>query len=447
MSGHFDEATLYDYLDDPEGFPGRAEVEAHLSICAQCRSTIDQLREFEAALSSTALWDFAEAVRKHREPDAALRSIADQLATEDADAERFLTPLLSSPAAFRHANISAKPELYTAGVVRRLCAVSRELRERQPMHALTLADAAVAVAQQLRDGSYPEAVLADLRGQSWLERANVLRYLGRFPEALDALDLAERAFGATTTAVFSTALVQYLRAVIYFKSDRLDEATRLARQSARIFRQFGEDDRYIHAKIVEAGVLFIRNDFEQALDLFLSLVPVAKHLGDAETLARLYGNVANCLLGVGDRTTASSYFGLALSLYEALAMETEKIRTRWSLGRLQLQSGEWNEGVARLRETKRDFERLGLTSDAALVTLDLVEAQLARGDSREVVQLCTGLVESFTNVGMTGNALTALAFLREAVAAGSATPTLIGHVREYLTKLPGAAEQPFAPPV
>lgn len=447
MSGHYDETTLYDYLEAPERFDGRAELEAHLADCAACGETLSQLREFESALSSTALWDLADAVRRNREPPGAIRSVAELLAAEDADADRFLTPLLGSPAVFRRANIAANPGLHSAGVVRKLCAVARELRERQPVHALALADAAVSVSQQLTAERYAAPLLADLRGNAWLERANALRYLGRFPEALDALDLAEREFRETPVPAYSIALAQYLRCVIFFKSDRLDEATRLARQSARTFRQFGEDERFVHAKIVEAGVLFIRNEYQSALDLFLSLIPVSKQLGDAETLARLYGNIANCLVGLGDFSTASSYFALSLSLYEALGMETEKIRTRWSLARLLVRNEEWSEGTMLLRATKQEFEELGLTIDAALVTLDLVEVLIARRETREVVQLCSGLVESFVGVGMTGNALTALAFLREAVTIGSATPVLVRHVREYLERLPGAEEHPFAPPL
>lgn len=446
MSGHYDEEQLYDYLDHPESYGDRRQLEAHLGSCASCRTTLEQLREFEAALSTTALWDFAEAVRRTRDTPNALRSLADNLAAEDEAAETFLRPLLASPAGFRRANIAASRELHNAGIVRKLCAVSRELRERQPMHALSLADAAVTVAEQLSPGRYPAAVVDDLRGNAWLERANVLRYLGRFNEALDALDLAEQAFAQTPVAIYSTALVQYLRSVIFFKSDRLDEATRLARLAARVFQQFGEEERYVHAKIVQAGVMFVRNDFSQALDQFLALVPIAKRLGDAVTLARLYGNVANCLLGLEDLETAARYFQQALSLYEAQGLATEKIRTRWSLARLQLRAGEWDNGIAMLRETKREFETLGVTSDSALVTLDLVEALLARGSSQEVAQLCSGLVESFVRVGMTGNALTALAFLREAGTVGSITPILIRHVRNYLEKLPGAAERPFEPP-
>jgi tetratricopeptide (TPR) repeat protein len=443
VSGHYDEAALYDYLDDPESFRDRAALEAHLAQCPRCTTLLGELRSFEEALSSTALWDFADAARRHREPPESIRTIADRLALEDADAEQFLTPILASPAAFRRANVGALPEMRTAGVARKLCTVSRELRERQPMHALALADAAVTIAEQLGP-SYPRAVIDEVRGAAWLERANSLRYLGRHPEALDALDIAERAYETTPVAAYSIAIVQYVRAVVFVELDRFDEAQRLARQSARVFRQFGEHDRYLHARMIEACVLFHQNRYDAALALFRPLLQPAKELADTATLARLYLNIASCHLELESFDEAHRHLTQALSLYEALGLETEKIRTRWSLGTLLVKTGQVAEGVRRLHDARREFERLGATTDAALVTLDIVEALLAIERPREAADLCAGLVENFTGSGMTGNALTALAFLREAVAAGSATPILVHHVRTYLQQR--AEDHPFLPP-
>ena len=443
MSRHYDENALYEYLDDPRSFAGREELEAHLANCDACRVQLAELRSFDDALSSTAMWDFADAVRRHREPPDEIRSLVDRIAIEDADADQFLTPVLSSPAAFRRANVAARPEMRTAGVVRKLCDVARELRERQPMHALALADAAVAIAEQL-GATYPPALTRELRGGAWLERANVLRYLGRHPEAIDALDIAERAYDETPVAAYSIAVVQYVRAAVFVELDRFDEARRLARQSARVFRQFGEHERFLHARMIEACVAFHRNQFADALALFRPLVQPAKDLGDPTTLARLYLNIASCHLELQTWDEAHQHLTQALSLYEALGLETEKIRTRWSLGTLLVKTGHVTDGIRRLHDARREFEQLGATTDAALVTLDIVEALLATERPREAADLCAGLVESFTKSGMTGNALTALAFLREAVAAGSATPLLVSHVRSYLRQR--VEERPFFPP-
>lgn len=200
-----------------------------------------------------------------------------------------------------------------------------------------------------------------------------------------------------------------------------------------MFGDSGDTVRFTHATIV-GGVLFHLGRHREALELFLSLIPVANELGDAETLARMYGNVANCYLATGERSDASGYFAQALSLYEALGLEAETIRTQWSLGRILVHAENIAEGIQRLRHARDDFERLGATTDAALVTLDIVEALLATHDFRGAAELCTGLVESVTSAGMPANALTALGFLRETIASGSATPALVDEVRTYLAR-------------
>ncbi|HYH09478.1 MAG TPA: tetratricopeptide repeat protein [Thermoanaerobaculia bacterium] len=449
MNAHYDELTLQEYLDDPESFEGRAVLETHLALCRTCSLLLEELRAFEATLSRETKWELASAAVHDQNPPPEIRALAELLAGEDLDAAVMLSPLLGSPASFRRANITAMPLMRTAGIVRRLCRESRALRERQPMHALVVADAAIALADQLSHARYPQTLLDELRGDAWLERANVLRYLGRHEEALDAADIAARAFAQSPVAAYSTALVNYLRGVIYVELERLPEALRFVRRAARVFREFGEEERFVHAKIVEATVLFDQNRVREARDLFLSLVRIAKNIGEAPTLARLYNNVANCQLRLHELESAEVYYARALSLYEALGLETERIRTRWNIGCLRIATGDLGDGLARLREARREFEQLGLRSDAALVTLDIAEALLATGEAaaaREAAELCSAILESFASVGMTGHALTALAFLREAFATGSATPSLVRHVRHYLETRPDQTGVPFLPP-
>lgn len=449
MSGHYDEASLQDYLDDPDTYAGRAELERHLRTCAQCRAALEELRAFDLTLSSDGTWDAGEGEPAGDPPDA-VRLLADLLTEEEAEAERLLRPLLGSPATFRRAGITGLPFMRTAGIVRKLSAEARELRERQPMHALVVADAAIAIADQLSSSRYPAPLLDELRGNGWYERANVLRYLGRYPEALDALDVSARAFARSPVAAYTGAIVDYLRSVIYVELDRHGDARRLARKSARIFRQFGEHERFVHARIVEASILFHEERMLEARELFASLIPVAKTLARPDTLARLFANAANCELRLGEFDSAELYLSRALSLYEALGLETGKIRTRWNIGSLRIAAGDVAEGLLRLREARREFEQIGAHTDAALVTLDIVEALLATGERRaahEAAQLCSGLAESFAAVGMTGNALTALAFLRQAFDSGQATPDLVRRIRQYIETRPDQDGSPFIPPL
>ncbi len=377
-----------------------------------------------------------------------IRILAELLAREDAEARETLEPLLGSPAAFRRANPGGNPQMHTAGAVRQLCAESRRLRERQPMHALLVADTAIAIVDLLSPTRYPPMLIDELRGDAWYERANVLRYLGRYPEAIDALDLSARAFEGSPVAAYSGALIDYLRAVLFVELDRYDDARPLARKSARIFHQFGESERYLHAKIVEASILFHADRIRESRALFLSLVERAKELAHPETLARLFANIANCDVRLEEFDSAEGYFARALSLYEAVGNETGKIRTRWNLGTLRIAAGDLEEGLLRLREARREFEQIGAHTDAALLTLEIVEALLSTEtprDAREAADLCAGLADSFAAVGMTGNALTALAFLRQAFETGQATPHLVRRIRQYIETRPDQAGHPFVP--
>jgi tetratricopeptide (TPR) repeat protein len=447
VSGHYDETAMQDYLDDPEAYPERDHIESHIATCDSCYALFTELRAFDTALSSQSLWDLADAMND--DSPLAARALTDLLTCEDAEAADLLAPILGSPSAFRRANIASNSAMRTAGVVRRLCVESRTLRERQPNHALVVADAAIAIADQLPLARYPQALLDELRGDAWHERANALRYLGRHPEALDALDIAERAYTRSPAAPYFAAMLEYSRAVVRLETGKLDEALRLARKCGRVFQRFGEDERFLHARMLEGAVLFDNGAHAEARKIFLEVKPMAQNLGDPANLARVYLNVANCDLRLGELASADAHFARALSLYEALGLETERIRTRWSIGCLRVASGDVADGLARLREARGEFEALGARTDAALVTLDIAETLLATGTAAaadEAAELCAELVRSFAGVGMTGHALTAVAFLEKAFATGAVTPDLVRHVREYLESHPDHYDLPFIPP-
>jgi len=71
-----------------------------------------------------------------------------------------------------------------------------------------------------------------------------------------------------------------------------------------------------------------------------------------------------------------------------------------------------------------------------LTALELAETLLVVGRNDEVPAICRTLIDRFTRAGMGGSAMTALAFLRETVATGHATPGLVRHVYEFLRDVP-----------
>lgn len=87
-----------------------------------------------------------------------------------------------------------------------------------------------------------------------------------------------------------------------------------------------------------------------------------------------------------------------------------------------------------------------MISDAALVRLDIVEVLLALGQRRQIVQLASRLFDVFKKAGMITGQLTAIAFIKEAAAAGMLTPAGVNAVRTFLRRAERQPELAFVPP-
>jgi hypothetical protein len=87
-------------------------------------------------------------------------------------------------------------------------------------------------------------------------------------------------------------------------------------------------------------------------------------------------------------------------------------------------------------------------SEAAVIILDIAEILLARGDFETVEQICRDAIACFNVAGIPHGtrALTALAYIHEAVRFRTATPKLAKHVREFIRRLPDDVTIVFAPP-
>jgi hypothetical protein len=84
--------------------------------------------------------------------------------------------------------------------------------ERDPLHALNLADTALQIAKSLNETEHYLGIkIHQLSGLACKERANALRYLGRFPAELDALDQAKRAYERAGANPWDLALLLYTR--------------------------------------------------------------------------------------------------------------------------------------------------------------------------------------------------------------------------------------------
>jgi tetratricopeptide (TPR) repeat protein len=447
---HYDEDTFLTYLEDRTAVDDADDLQMHLIDCAPCRRLFDSVQEFFGSLDVAEVWDADEPMLVDAEPDPAkleaFLAHARRLSSEEHNAQRLIGPMLSRSSATWKAEVELTPELQTTAALRLLAEQARKAREISPARSLEIAQVATHFAELLPIDPYTGETVFHIRGTCWSEQASSLSYLGRQKEALKALDRAEACFTHMTANHFELAKVGYLRALMLWEVQRHTEALVLARASADAFMTYGDLRRYSHCRILEGGIHFERNDWTQARDVFMSLLKPVRAGGDTDTLARLFNNVGQCLVKLGDADSASTYFLQAMLMYQEVGNEIGKVKSRWGLGRLLVSSGKFEEGVVRLRQTREEFRSLSMEMDAALASLDLAEALLALGEGEEIPALCSDLVSIFAREGMNSNAAVALAYLREAVASKEVTPALVRHVREYLEDLPRQPARAYAPP-
>jgi hypothetical protein len=444
---HIHEDVLAAYiLSGGGGVQESDAIALHLTECEECQTRSRRMTTFFEALATRGVWDATEAEAGTIDRKRAVLEFAARCQQEYTEARVALGPLLADAVGFILERAERHPEYRTSGAVRVLCEAANAACERNPLHARNLAEVAVAIAEQLSTSDYPADTVHTLRGLAWKERANALRFLAEYPAALDALDHAERELSGLGRNAFELGNIAYIRASVLMYMDRLDEATRQAAESARLFAAHGDTQGWMRARGVEAGVLFYRREFAEAASAFDQLRAYAESREDMIGMARHSCNMAACFLELGDGMRATPLLLDARRTYVQRGIRTELVATDWKLGVLARVSGRFEESIAQLRAAKDASEKLALPEEAAHVTLDLIESLLLVNRTGEIASLCSEVMRYFRRSGRLRQALTAAAFLKEATAEGSICVETVQHVRSFVQRLEWQPDIVFVPP-
>jgi tetratricopeptide (TPR) repeat protein len=431
---HFDDDALFEYAEGTSPIAG--EIAGHLSACAECASEVGAHREIVDALQNDDAW--------REEPPAPRRFVADvknfaeQARLEEADAARLCDDILTGPASWWPTRLRKSNGTLTAGMVKQLLERMRATLESSPANALQITALAIDVANELDVSAYPCDYVIKLRAQAARDHAYVLAFMGRAVEALEFAIRARRLFDQVPLPEYDLARLDLVHATILENMERLTEATELARRAGQTFLRFGDQPRYLGARVHEGAMLFRRGKASEALEVWKSVADDSA-LDDVLRVRTIH-NIALCHIALGQPELAAPCLQRCAAEFEVLGMDTERTRSRWSLAHALIAIGRNRDAMPTLREVWREFERLEMLVDAALAALELAEQMLHVDETAEVPAICRDLVARFTRAGMPSRAITALAFLREAVAIGQATPSLIQHVHAFLRELP--SEQP-----
>jgi tetratricopeptide (TPR) repeat protein len=354
---------------------------------------------------------------------------ADRMAREKRAADYDFAALIATPLEIWPLYFADHPSAPTEALVRLIVDAAVAELERQPAYSLSLLDAADSVAGCVSDPNGQ----SEFRSEVWKNRANALRILGRYDEALSSTVTAERFADEIATGGFMLAQIIYTRGTVLFKMGRFAETIKTARDASGRFAGYGDVKRVIHARNLEAVALAEQGETAEGLRVYLLIAQQLQHLEDPQMTARVTENIAIAHRRLGNYDEARAYAVAALERYRELKADSEIIRVEWTLGLIDLLVGEAQIGLARLRGAAVAFEALGMLADAGFVKLALTEELLRLEEWNEAGVMAGQAAEAFASAGAKLHLSTALSFLREAVQGRSATPELVRYVREYVT--------------
>lgn len=371
------------------------------------------------ALSDPLLWEDAPALRGW----SAIEATIERIEAEDEAAKILCDDLLTGPSAWWPQRVRRTPGAYTLGVVRELLRRMPALVESRPPDGLQATSLAIAIAERLDPEAYwPDHVVLT-RARAWREHASVLSFLGRYGDALAAVEKSSRLFEHAPAPRFDLARLAVVKASALGMQNRSEEAVQLARDAGETFLALGDRGRYVNARITEAAMLYDGGALEAALEVWSALTGDPGL--DAIGAVRVAHNIALTLSDLGRQAEAVAPFARCVSDFERLGLATERSRSRWHLGNALLGTMRRREAIAALRLAWHELAELHLPVDAALAALDLAEALMANEQPDQVTTICKHVVEQLTTAGLPAQAMPALSLLREASAMGHVSRAVI----------------------
>lgn len=388
----------------------------------------DEDREPASLVSRTRVYEFF--------------ATAEKLSHERSSAPHTVPPLLHS----HRSNLAAlrnHPDLENCGALEYLGILANENLNSNPQYALSLAKLAADMSETLPEGAYPQITLAQVRAHTWKDYGKALRYLARCPEALEALHHAESCLsGRFASLGHDTAIVRFNTAVVLQELNRCSESLTILADCKRTFREFGDTRLFVLAAYTEGVGLQRLGKFREARETYLLLLSSTTDI-EKETLASLHQSIGHCCVDLGDYEAAEANLQKAIQLHYDLGQPLQALKGEMGRGRLFLQTGDYQRVVSHLRPVRRDFLRKSMSEEAGLCGLSIVQALLLLERTPEAENLARKIVHEFVTAQLSTRAVTALAYLAEAISNREATPSLANEVREYVLSLRATPEREF----
>ena len=367
-----------------------------------------------------------------------------QLIAEEKAAAAICDRLLQGPSRWWGKALEAAEGTQTAGMVSLLISRAAEVLPKSPAAALDLADVALRIAERIDIEAYPYDHIVKLRGQALREKAYVLSYMGRYHEAAATAELAGALLQQIPIALLELARLDLVRSDIARNMEKLGQAIDYARRAGETFLQFGSRVSWLKARQFEGVALLAQGRAAEAREVCRSCETYFDLL-DAWTRGATLHNIALASTEIGDREMAAVYFSRAALIFDGLGHRVHSAKCRYGAGKAMLAAGAYEDAIAVLERSWHELEELEAHGDAVLPALLLAEGLLVVGRAEKVPAICRMLIDRCSRNSMPSGAMTALAYLREALSRGHASRTLVRSIHDYMRDVTSGEKRPFRP--
>lgn len=211
-----------------------------------------------------------------------------------------------------------------------------------------------------------------------MNRAHVLRNLGRFQESIETSQRLYEAHQRLSRSL-DAARAQQALALTYFVQGRYNDTLALLEQVREVFLR---DGRQRHAMLVElfmSDCLLQLRRFPEVLEKCQQVRALFAELGTRFEVGQAILNEAAAATGLGDYPTARASLAEARSLFEQEGNQVAVAETDLQTALMLLESGQAAEALALANHAVQAFEQHHLPLWQARACLVAARAQLATG--------------------------------------------------------------------
>ena len=373
---------------------------------------------------------------------ADVRAFGARLARERSEAVSIVARFLRETPRNDILALVAHPQLQNIGVLDRLATIVGLQLTREPQYALTLAQLAVALSDELPVDAYPIVIRAQARAVARKELGKTLSFLGRHEESVEVFEDAQVEIDEHGTLAHDRAIIRLNLAITYLDMARYAEARPLLVECKEVFRDHGDAKLYVLSAFYEGIHLQRQHLYREARETYLLLM-VSNTDIPSDTLAALYQAIGCCSIELEDYESAEENLFMASKRHNANGRPLEAVRVEFARGRLLIRKGLPDQGIKHLRPVRHQFLKHSLAEEAGICGLDMVEGMLHLGLNQQAESLSRTIVNEFLAASLNARAITALGYLAEAIAANKATPKHAVQVREYVLSLRTTPEREF----